>query len=394
MKKVILHKGREKSLLRKHPWIFSGAIDSIDDNIELGETVEILSSDKKFFAVGAYSPHSQIRIRVWSFNHIEINKVFFTEKISSAVTFRKSIIDEKKYNAYRIVNSESDGLPGLIVDKYNNILVCQFISAGAEKWKQTIVEILVDQLEPTAIYERSDADVRQKEGLKSNKGMLYGKIDSGEVIIQEDNLSYIVNIFTGHKTGFYLDQRENRKIISEYSKGKNVLNCFSYTGSFGIAALVNDAEHVLNIDSSEEALNLSTRNFQLNKINADKFTNLKADVFTELRKQKSESKKYDLIILDPPKFVEGKNSLNKASRGYKDINMLAMQLLNDDGLLFTFSCSGLMTPELFNKIIADAASDAGVNLSIIDRLWQSGDHRVTTSFPESFYLKGLLVKKG
>lgn len=394
MKKVILHKGREKSLLRKHPWIFSGAIDSIDDNIELGETVEILSSDKKFFAVGAYSPHSQIRIRVWSFNHIEINKVFFTEKISSAVTFRKSIIDEKKYNAYRIVNSESDGLPGLIVDKYNNILVCQFISAGAEKWKQTIVEILVDQLEPTAIYERSDADVRQKEGLKSNKGMLYGKIDSGEVIIQEDNLSYIVNIFTGHKTGFYLDQRENRKIISEYSKGKNVLNCFSYTGSFGIAALVNDAEHVLNIDSSEEALNLSTRNFQLNKINADKFTNLKADVFTELRKQKSESKKYDLIILDPPKFVEGKNSLNKASRGYKDINMLAMQLLNDDGLLFTFSCSGLMTPELFNKIIADAATDAGVNLSIIDRLWQSGDHRVTTSFPESLYLKGLLVKKG
>lgn len=394
MKKVILHKGREKSLLRKHPWIFSGAIDSIDDNIELGETVEIFSSDKKFLAVGAYSPHSQIRIRVWNFNHIEINKVFFTEKISSAVTFRKSIIDEKKYNAYRIVNSESDGLPGIIVDKYNDILVCQFISAGAEKWKQTIIEILVDQLEPTAIYERSDADVRQKEGLKPNKGMLYGKIDSGEVIIQEDNLSYIVNIFTGHKTGFYLDQRENRKIISEYSKGKNVLNCFSYTGSFGIAALVNDAEHVLNIDSSEEALNLSTRNFQLNKINADKFTNLKADVFTELRKQKSESKKYDLIILDPPKFVEGKNSLNKASRGYKDINMLAMQLLNDDGLLFTFSCSGLMTPELFNKIIADAASDAGVNLSIIDRLWQSCDHRVTTSFPESLYLKGLLVKKG
>lgn len=394
MKKVILHKGREKSLLRKHPWIFSGAIDSIDDNIELGETVEIFSSDKKFLAVGAYSPHSQIRIRVWNFNHIEINKVFFTEKISSAVTFRKSIIDEKKYNAFRIVNSESDGLPGLIVDKYNDILVCQFISAGAEKWKQTIIEILVDQLEPTAIYERSDADVRQKEGLKPNKGMLYGKIDSGEVSIQEDNLSYIVNIFTGHKTGFYLDQRENRKIISEYSKGKNVLNCFSYTGSFGIAALVNDAEHVLNIDSSEEALNLSTRNFQLNKINADKFTNLKADVFTELRKQKSESKKYDLIILDPPKFVEGKNSLNKASRGYKDINMLAMQLLNDDGLLFTFSCSGLMTPELFNKIIADAASDAGVNLSIIDRLWQSCDHRVTTSFPESLYLKGLLVKKG
>lgn len=394
MKKIILHKGREKSILRKHPWIFSGAINSIDDDIELGETVEIFSAENKLLAVGAYSPHSQIRVRVWDFNHIDINKDFFVEKISSAITFRKSIIDEKKYNAYRIVNSESDGLPGLIVDKYNDVLVCQFISAGAEKWKQTIVEILVKQLEPTAIYERSDADVRQKEGLKPIKGMLYGKIGSGEVIIQEDNLSFIVNIFTGHKTGFYLDQRENRKIISEYSKEKNVLNCFSYTGGFGIAAAANQAEHVTNIDSSDEVLFIAERNFQLNKINADKFTNLKADVFTELRKQKSESKKYDLIILDPPKFVEGKNSLNKASRGYKDINMLAMQLLNDDGLLFTFSCSGLMTPELFNKIIADAASDAGVNLSIIDRLWQSGDHRVTTSFPESFYLKGLLVKKG
>jgi len=394
MKKIILHKGREKSLFRKHPWIFSGAINSIDDDIDLGETVEVFSADKKFLAVGAYSPHSQIRVRVWDFNQSEIDKNFFEERIGSALNFRKSVVDSKIYNAYRLINSESDGLPGVIVDKYNDVLVCQFISAGAEKWKQTIVEILVKQLEPTAIYERSDADVRQKEGLKPIKGMLYGKIDSGEVIIHEDNLSFIVNIFTGHKTGFYLDQRENRKIISEYSKEKNVLNCFSYTGGFGIAASVNEAKHVLNIDSSEEALNISARNFQLNKINDDKFTNLKADVFTELRKLKSENKKFDLIVLDPPKFVEGKNSLNKASRGYKDINMLAMQLLNDDGLLFTFSCSGLMTPELFNKIIADAATDAGVNLSIIDRLWQSGDHRVKTSFPESLYLKGLLVKKG
>ncbi|RJP58369.1 MAG: methyltransferase domain-containing protein [Ignavibacteriales bacterium] len=393
MKKVILQKGREKSLFRKHPWIFSGAIASTDDNIELGETVHIFSSNNNFICVGAYSPHSQIRVRVWDFNQLEIDKNFFEERIASALNFRKFTIDSKKYNAYRLINSESDGLPGVIVDKYNDILVCQFISAGAEKWKQTIVEILVEKLEPTAVYERSDADVRQKEGLKSNKGMLYGKIDSGEVIIQEDNLSFIVNIFTGHKTGFYLDQRENREIISEYSKGKTVLNCFSYTGGFGIAAAANQAEHVINIDSSDEVLLIAERNYQLNKIPTSKFTNLKADVFSELRKLKSEDRKFDLIILDPPKFVEGKNSLNKASRGYKDINMLAMQLLNEDGLLFTFSCSGLMTPELFNKIIADAAIDAGINFSIINRLWQSVDHRVTTNFPESLYLKGLLIKR-
>lgn len=393
MKKVVLHKGREKSLLRKHPWIFSGAINSTDDNIELGETVHIFSANNNFLCVGAYSPHSQIRVRVWDFNQIDINKNFFEERIKSALNFRKSVIDDKKYNAYRLINSESDSLPGLIVDKYNDVLVCQFISAGAERWKQTIIEILVEQLEPTAIYERSDADVRQKEGLKPVKGMLFGKIDSGEVIIQEDNLSYIVNIFTGHKTGFYLDQRENRKIISEYSKGKTVLNCFSYTGGFGIAAAANQAEHITNIDSSDEILTIAERNFQLNKIPENKFTNLKADVFSELRKLKSEDRKFDLIILDPPKFVEGKSSLNKASRGYKDIIMLAMQLLNENGLLFTFSCSGLMTPELFNKIIADAAIDAGINFSIIDRLWQSTDHRVTTCFPESLYLKGLLVKR-
>ena len=341
---------------------------------------------------GAYSPHSQIRVRLWEFSEIKIDKDLFVERISNALNFRKAIIDESKYNAYRIINSESDDLPGVIVDKYNNVLVCQFISTGADFWKNTIVEILVDKLNPAAIYERSDADVRQKEGLKSAKGMLYGNLTSDEIEIKEDNVSFLINVKSGHKTGFYLDQRINRKVVTEYSQGKSVLNCFSYTGGFGVNAAVAGAEHVTNLDSSEDVLNQSVMNFNLNNISSDKYTNEKADVFKKLRSLKTENKKYDLIILDPPKFIEGKNSLNKGSRGYKDINMLAMQLLNAGGYLFTFSCSGLMTPELFNKIVADAAVDANINASIVNRLWQSPDHRTITSFPESLYLKGLVIR--
>lgn len=393
MKKVFLKKGREKSLLRFHPWIFSGAIERTDDNIEIGETIEIYSNDKKLLGIGAYSPHSQIRLRVWSFDKSVIDENFFKTKIEGAVSFRKSIIDETKYNSYRIINSESDGIPGLIVDKYDDILVCQFVSAGAERWKQKITEILIDELDPRAIYERSDAEVRNKEGLKPASGLLFGKLDEFEIKIMENNISFYVNIQTGHKTGFYLDQRVNRKILQLYSQNKSVLNCFSYTGGFGVSAAAAGADYVTNLDTSEEALQIASRNFELNNIGPEKFTNKKTDVFKELRSLKNDNIKFDLIILDPPKFVEGKNSLNKAARGYKDINMLAMQLLKNDGVLFTFSCSGLMTPELFNKIIADAAVDAKINASVVERLWQSPDHRVSTNFPESLYLKGLILKR-
>lgn len=394
MKKIILKKGRDKSLKRNHPWVFSGAVELTDDKIEIGETVEIYSDDKKILGVGAYSPHSQIRVRVWSFDESVIDKNFFKTKIDDAISFRKSIVDETKYNSYRIINSESDGIPGLIVDKYDDVLVCQFVSAGAERWKKEITEILIAELNPRAIYERSDAEIRQKEGLKPASGMLFGNLVDYEIKIKEDNISFFVNIQTGHKTGFYLDQRVNRKILQQYSQNKSVLNCFSYTGGFGIAASVAGADCVTNLDTSEEALALSERNFELNNIPKEKYAHAKADVFKELRSLKRDNQKFDLIILDPPKFVEGKNSLNKAARGYKDINMLAMQLLKNDGVLFTFSCSGLMTPELFNKIVADAAVDAETNVSIIDRLWQSPDHRVSTNFPESLYLKGLILKKG
>jgi 23S rRNA (cytosine1962-C5)-methyltransferase len=393
MKKVFLKKGREKSLLRFHPWVFSGAVEHMDDDIEIGETIEIYSNDKKLLGIGAYSPHSQIRLRVWSFDKSVIDENFFKTKIEGAVSFRKSIIDETKYNSYLIINSESDGIPGLIVDKYDDILVCQFVSAGAERWKQKITEILIDELDPRAIYERSDAEVRNKEGLKPASGLLFGKLDEFEIKIMENNISFYVNIQTGHKTGFYLDQRVNRKILQLYSQNKSVLNCFSYTGGFGVSAAAAGADYVTNLDTSEEALQIASRNFELNKIPPEKFTNKKTDVFKELRSLKIDNHKFDLIILDPPKFVEGKNSLNKAARGYKDINMLAMQLLKNDGVLFTFSCSGLMTPELFNKIIADAAVDAKINASVVERLWQSPDHRVSTNFPESLYLKGLILKR-
>ncbi|MFZ1292498.1 MAG: class I SAM-dependent methyltransferase [Melioribacteraceae bacterium] len=390
MNKIILKPGREKSLLRKHPWVFSGAIEKVLGNPQNGETVEVFSSKNIWLGRGAFSIQSQIRVRIWTFNQSEnIDKIFFEKRITNAIELRNLQIN-KNTNAYRIINSESDGLPGLILDKYSDYLVCQFLSAGSELWKTEIIEAIKNVISAKGIYERSDVDVRKKEGLEIRLGNLFGEEPPDFIEIFENGIKFFVDIKKGHKTGFYLDQRDNRQLIVEYSDNKKVLNCFSYSGGFSLYALRAGAESVTNIDSSSEALKLILKNIEINSLPIEKNINVEGDVFKLLRKYRDENNLFDLIILDPPKFIESKANVEKASRGYKDINMLAFKILNKGGILFTFSCSGLMDRELFQKIVSDAALDAGRNVKIIKWLTQSLDHPVASNFPEGLYLKGLI----
>jgi 23S rRNA (cytosine1962-C5)-methyltransferase len=391
MASVILKKSADSFIKRKHPWIFSGAIEKVEGNPSNGQTVQIFASDKKLLGSGSYSPSSQIRVRVWSFDVEEkIEADFFRRKISLANSLREKIIDNSKTNAYRVINAESDSLPGLIVDRYADCLVCQFLSSGAEFNKKIIVEILDDIFKPVGIFERSDVEVRTKEGLQPSQGLLNGNVPAVLIEVQENGFKFLVDIKGGHKTGFYLDQRDNRKLVLEFSKGKNVLNCFSYTGGFSVYALASSAEKITQIEASASAIDLSNKNFELNNLNSSLVENINGDVFEVLRKFRDERKSFDLIILDPPKFAESASQIQKASRGYKDINLLAMKLLNPGGVLFTFSCSGHISPELFQKIVADAALDSGREVKLIKQLTQSADHPVALNFPEGLYLKGLI----
>lgn len=391
MQSITLKKSADSFIKRKHPWIFSGAIEKVEGNPSNGQTVQIFTSDKKFIGNGSFSPASQIRVRVWSFDLEEkINSEFFGRKILTASELRKIFIDNSKTNTFRVINAESDGLPGLIIDRYADYLVCQFLSAGAEFNKKLIIEILDDVFKPVGIFERSDVDVRIKEGLQPAKGLLKGNIPDDLIEVKENGFKFLVNIKDGHKTGFYLDQRDNRKLVSEFSNGKNVLNCFSYTGGFSVYALASMANKITQIESSDSAIELSIKNFELNNFNTSSVENINGDVFEVLRKFRDERKSFDLIILDPPKFAESASQIQKASRGYKDINLLAVKLLNPGGILFTFSCSGHISQELFQKIVADAALDSGREVQIIKQLTQSSDHPVLLSFPEGLYLKGLV----
>jgi 23S rRNA (cytosine1962-C5)-methyltransferase len=391
MSSVILKKAADSFIKRKHPWIFSGAINRLEGNPSNGETVQIFTSDKKLIGNGSFSPSSQIRVRVWSFDPEEkIDEGFFRRKITLANSLREKIIDISKTNAYRIINAESDGLPGLIVDRYADFLVCQFLSSGTEFNKKLIIEILDDVLKPIGIFERSDVEVRTKEGLQPVQGLLKGIIPEDLIEVQENGFRFLVDIKGGHKTGFYLDQRDNRKLISDFAKGRTVLNCFSYTGGFSVNALAAGANKVIQIEASSSAIDLSNKNFELNNLNPSLVENINGDVFEVLRKFRDERRTFDLIILDPPKFTESVSQIQKASRGYKDINLLAMKLLNPGGVLFTFSCSGHISLELFQKIVADAALDSGREVKLIKQLTQSVDHPVALNFPEGLYLKGLV----
>jgi 23S rRNA (cytosine1962-C5)-methyltransferase len=389
---VILQPEREKSLLRRHPWIFASAVASTVGRMNLGETVDVFSHDGQWLGRGAWSPHSQIQIRIWTFDQKEsVDNGFFQRRIARAQQSREELIKRHGLSGYRLIAGESDGLPGITIDRYENTLVCQLLSAGGEKHRDKIVWALKKQFPDCGIYERSDVAVRKKEGLEEISQTLHGEIPN-EIVIEENGVKIIVNVKKGHKTGFYLDQRDNRAIAAKYAKDRNVLNCFCYTGTFGSYALASDAKTVTNLDVSDLALETAKRNVEINGLDLDKCEFINRDVFQALRDYKSEGRKFDQIILDPPKFVDSKASLMRACRGYKDINMLAMQIMEPGGILCTFSCSGLLPSDLFQKVVADAALDAGREVQIIERLGQSADHPVASNYPEGFYLKGFVCR--
>ncbi|WP_281561323.1 class I SAM-dependent methyltransferase [Thalassomonas sp. RHCl1] len=391
--RIYLNVGREKSLLRKHPWVFSKGVNKIKGKPMLGETVDVFDSKGNWLAKGAYSPESQIRVRVWSFDENEqIDRAFFFKKLNLAQSRRDYFIDRDKLTGYRLIAGESDGLPGITIDKYDNLIVCQLLSAGADFHRYTLVDCLKELYPGCHIYERSDVDVRKKEGLEPVTGWLTEEQENTECVIEEHGIKIHVDIATGHKTGFYLDQRDSRLAAGKYAKGKSILNCFSYTGTFSLHCAANDAKEVINVDVSQTALDMAQRNLELNGLADKNVTGIKEDVFKLLRQYRAEKKTFDMIILDPPKFVDSKAQLTSACRGYKDINMLAMQLLKPKGILLTFSCSGLMESNLFNKVVADAALDAGKNLYYVERLHQAADHPVASNYPEGYYLKGLVCQ--
>ena len=393
MPTIRLKKGREKSLLNRHPWVFSGAIDAISGQIDPGQTVDVVSVNGTWLAKGAFSPHSQIAVRIWSFDQEEEIAIgFFRSRISRASLARTLPGTRQNFSACRLIHAESDGLPGVTVNKYRDYLVCQFLSAGAEHWKIELVQALEELIPCKGIYERSDVAVREKEGLFPRTGVLIGDCPPERIQIQEGNLGFQVDVLKGHKTGFYLDQRENRATIADFCKGADVLNCFAYTGAFGVAALAAGAEAVTNIESSAAILDLTRENIELNGLDFSRVQNLPEDVFHTLRRFRDSRRSFDVIILDPPKFAESQSQIPKACRGYKDINLLAAKLLNPGGILITFSCSGLMPPDLFQKIVADAARDAGRSGQIVRRLYQASDHPTSLEFPEGTYLKGLICR--
>ena len=385
--------GREKSLLRRHVWIFSGAVADYPGEAAPGETVEVFDAKNNFLARAAYSPDSQLIARVWTFDRDEqIDEAFFARRIKAAVEYRHFLKLDDPKGGCRLINSEADGLPGLVVDRYAGVLVIQITSAGIEFHRDTIVKLLAEITGAASIYERSDVSVRAKEGLAERSGLLYGAQPPNPVIIEENGARFAVDVRHGQKSGFYFDQRCARAAVAAYADGRTVLNAFSYTGAFAVSALLAGAGHVINIDSSAPALKQAAHNLEMNKIKPERYENRTADVFTELRKLVEEGRKFDLVILDPPKFIESQKALVRGCRAYQDIARLGYRLLNPGGLLFNFSCSGLMTPELFQKITADAALDAGVRARLVRHLEQAPDHPVSLAVPEGFYLKGLVTR--
>ena len=391
---LILKPGREKSLLRRHPWIFSGAVARVDGDPASGATVDLLSARGDFLARAAYSPTSQIRARIWTFTDEPVDADFFRRKIHAAIEMRRMLKLERQSNAVRLIYAESDGLPGLIVDRYGAVLVLQSLTTGSEFWKETLADILLEETGLSTIYERSDADVRELESLPPLVGLLRGHLSSFVFPIREHDLQFNVNFESGHKTGFYLDQRTNRLRVRELAKERDVLDCFCYTGGFSVNALAGGAKSVLSVDSSADALELVRKNVMFNDLLADRHSVLEGDVFQLLRKFRDEGRTFDMIILDPPKFAPTAAQAEKAARGYKDINLLAFKLLRPGGLLVTFSCSGGVDASLFQRIVAGAALDAGVDAQIIEHLSQAADHPVALHFPEGMYLKGLVCVKG
>ncbi len=390
---LILRPGRDRSVLQRHPWVYASAIDSLGGKPEAGETVFIRNSSGEPLALAAYSPISQIRARIWTWDtEASIDRDFLTQRLQQAIDLRAQVIPASATTAVRLVHGESDGLPGLIVDRYNDTLVLQVLTAGMEALKPQIVELLQDLTGCTRVLERSDVDVRELEGLEPTKGILAGEPITEPMVIEENGLKFRVDLEGGQKTGFFVDQRDNRQLLRQMVQGKSVLNCFCYTGAFSVYAFAGGAKSVLSMDSSEPAMSEVQHNLALNGFGDRDSELMTADVFTALRKFRDSRRSFDVIILDPPKFAPTSAQAEKAARGYKDINLLAFKLLNPGGMLFTFSCSGGVSRDLFQKIVAGAALDAGVDAKIVAQLSQAGDHPIALNFPEGQYLKGLVCK--
>jgi 23S rRNA (cytosine1962-C5)-methyltransferase len=392
---VQLKPGREKPVQNRHPWIFSGAIRSIDGQPAPGDLVTIRAHDGMWLATAYYNPHSQIRARILSWEEgEEIDEAWWRARPQQAVATRAALALAPQTNAFRLVNAEADQLPGLVVDRYGDYLVLQALTAGIDRRKALLAQLLQQVVEPRGIVERSDVDVREKEGLEQTTGMLAGPEPPQDMVVQENGLEFVVDLLHGHKTGLYLDQRENRSLLGQprFVQDREVLNLFSYTGGFALFAAAGGARSIVNVDSSaqllEEARGNMARNFPPRA--ADEY--VAADAFQQLREYRDNGRRFDVIILDPPKFAHTQRDVNSATRGYKDLNWLAFRLLRPGGFLATFSCSGLVSADLFQKVIFSAVIDAGRDAQILYQLSQGPDHPILLTFPESAYLKGFLLR--
>ncbi|PWB79143.1 MAG: 23S rRNA (cytosine(1962)-C(5))-methyltransferase RlmI [Holophagae bacterium] len=390
-----LHRGRERSLKRHHPWVFSGAVARVDGAPGPGDTVDLRSADGELLARAAFSPHSQIRARVWTFVDEPVDEGLIARRLAAAVAARGGpAAGAPDAAACRLVYAESDGLPGVIVDRYADTLVVQLLTAGAEHWRATIAGLLPGVTGVQRVWERSDVEVRSLEGLEPRVGPLAGDPPPPRLEIREGRVRLWVDVHHGHKTGAYLDQRHNRARIGELANGRRVLDAFCYAGGFTVHALAGGAASVLAIDGSAEALAMARANLELNGLAAERCELAEGNVFEVLRGLRDRGSSFDLIVLDPPKFAATASQRQGAARGYKDINLLAFKLLAPGGVLATFSCSGAVSGELFQSIVAGAALDAGVEAQVVERLGQAADHPVLLSFPEAEYLKGMVCRVG
>jgi 23S rRNA (cytosine1962-C5)-methyltransferase len=391
---VYLEPGKDKPVRQHHPWIFSGAVARVEGQPAPGDLVEVTDARGEWLARGYFNASSQIIVRLLTWQqHEPVDAAFWRTRLAAAAASRAELRLEPGITAYRLIYAESDGVPGLIVDRYADWLVVQFLTLGVEVRRELLLALLAELFSPRGIVERSDAAVRRQEGLALRSGLAWGEAPPSDLEIREHGLRFQVDLLGGQKTGFYVDQRENRRIVGAQARGRRVLNAFSFTGAFGVYALANGAEHVTNIDSSYDALAGAEAALRLNGFDPDRQSeSICGDVFQVLRTFRDEGRLFDLVILDPPKFARSKAELDGAARGYKDINLLGLKLLAPGGLLATFSCSGLVTPDLFQKIVFGASIDAGRPAQIIAKLSQGPDHPILLSFPEGEYLKGLLCR--
>lgn len=393
MVEIKLKKGKEKAVYQRHPWVFSGALDKVKGKPENGDVVKVLDAQGDFLAYGYYNDQSRVAVRLLEWvENVNIDEAWYEQKVNTAIDGRANLLSNDATTACRLIFSEADFLPGLIVDRYADFLSVQILSSGIEKAKDTIIKVLVKRLQPKGIFDRSDATARTHEGITAENGLIWGENPAEFIEVKENGIKYHINIAEGQKSGFYCDQRDNRSILASYSKGKTVLDCFSYSGGFSLNAFAQGAAEVTSVDSSALAIETLKQNIALNGFDAAKHIAIQSDVNKQLRQFNDEDKKFDIVILDPPKYAPSRSALDRAARAYKDLNRRGLMLLESGGLLATFSCSGAVDIETFKQIIAWAALDAGKEVQIIKQFCQPEDHPIRLSFPEGEYLKGLLLR--